>query len=121
MCKGVIRRVYYNELYGRHLPSLPLTSALFWYYFCISICHFSCTDVAAGGWKIGLGSFEIFRGFWVMEVNDGVFFGVSVGGSDFVQLDLFDTLHLHNSTYQGITLGIGVHTLSPGVIFTGES
>ena len=55
-----------------------------------------------------------------MEVNDGVFFGVSVGGSDFVQLDLFDTLHLHNSTYQGITLGIGVHTLSPGVIFTGE-
>jgi len=27
---------------------------------------------------------------------------------------------LHNNTYQGITLGKGVHTLSPGVVFTGK-
>ncbi|CAL8115132.1 unnamed protein product [Orchesella dallaii] len=44
----------------------------------------------------------------------------AVGGPKLVQLDLFDSLHLHNQTYQGVTLGKGIHKLSPGVIFTGD-
>ncbi|XP_035713411.1 protein kinase C-binding protein NELL2 isoform X3 [Folsomia candida] len=43
-----------------------------------------------------------------------------VGGQEFVQVDLFDSLHLHNSTYQGVKLGKGVRSLGPGVVFSGD-
>ncbi len=46
---------------------------------------------------------------------------ISVGGQEFVQVDLLDSLHLHNSTYQGVKVGNGVRTsLSPGVVFSGN-
>lgn len=48
-----------------------------------------------------------------------IFFCV-VGSPKLVRLDLFDSLHLHNQSYQGVSLGKGIHKSSPGVIFTGK-